>query len=156
MLLTVENFDQIVPLICDRETTSDPSGWTPENPTYGHCAAVSLLYQNIFGGTILRASLLEFTEFAHMRSHYWIKQGQNSGEFDGTWAQFQGRLPRHALVPEPKERSYLTDVEKNPLNKNTVDRYKTLAIRLVKYFWGERPIFQDSIWKECFFAKRWW
>lgn len=68
--LSHEGFKKLLPTICDKETSLDPDGWSSENPLLGHCAVVSLIVQNLFGGELLRASLAG-TEFAHMRSHYW-------------------------------------------------------------------------------------
>ena len=52
---TVEQFKQLLPSICDKETTQDAEHWTAENPLCGHCAVVSLVAQNLFGGELLRA-----------------------------------------------------------------------------------------------------
>lgn len=69
--ITPNTFKELLPTICNRETSQDPAGWTPENPLWGHCAVVCLAAQNLFGGELLRASLTEVPGFEHMRSHYW-------------------------------------------------------------------------------------
>ncbi len=56
--------------ICKQDTSSDPEGWTPENPTWGHCAIVAVLVQELYGGDIWRASLTHIPKLAHVRSHY--------------------------------------------------------------------------------------
>ena len=55
--ITPEQFRAILPEICDSETSQSPQGWKPTNPLWGHCAVVSLIAQNLFGGELLRASL---------------------------------------------------------------------------------------------------
>ena len=103
--LTVGSFESILPRICDKNTSSDPDNWTSENPLWGHCAVVSLVAQNIFGGELFRASL-ENTEFAAMRSHYWNTFGMTLlTEWDFTAPQFRGRKP--ALIAAKTTRSYI-------------------------------------------------
>lgn len=59
-----------IALICKQDTSSDPDGWTTENPLWGHCAIVAVLIQEIYSGDIWRASLLHLPRLAHVRSHY--------------------------------------------------------------------------------------
>lgn len=141
---TVEQFKQLLPTICDGETTQDAEHWTPENPMYGHCAVVSLVAQNLFGGELLRASLEEVPEFAHMRSHYWNRLPDGT-EVDFTAPQFGGRYP-NGLISAPRERSYaLSYIE-------TVKRYKLLAWRLAKALSNDNPLFEDGFYRQCFDA----
>src|SRR3989344_523490 len=102
--ITVGYFKEVLPTICDPETSLDTWGWTAANPLYGHCAVVSLIGQNLFGGELLRASL-EKTAFAHMRSHYWNSLADGS-EHDFTKPQF-GDNPPTDLEAVVKERAYL-------------------------------------------------
>ena len=100
--LSHEEFQKLLPTICDRETTLTPDDWSPENPLLGHCAVVSLIVQNFFGGELLRASLEHVPEFAHMRSHYWNRLPDSTAE-DFTAPQFGDRYP--PLQPEVAPRS---------------------------------------------------
>lgn len=102
-----------------KETASDPVGWTEDNPLAGHCAVVSLVAQDLWGGSLLRASL-EGTEWAHLRSHYWNELP--GGEEDFTEAQFGGRRPK--LVGEVRTREYLLT------NEGTRNRYLILRRNL--------------------------
>ena len=102
MTMAKELFQIVIAGIAKRETSADPVNWTVSNPLSGHCAIVSLLAQDIYGGEILRASL-EGTEWKRMRSHYWNKLP--SGEIDFTEAQFEGRRP--LLIGETRTRDYL-------------------------------------------------
>ena len=124
MDLTPEQFAALLPTICDKETSQDPDHWTPENPLCGHCAVVSLLAQDLFGGELLRASLAEFPEFAHMRSHYWNRLA-TSEVWDFTAPQFGADYPV-GLKAEVRERSYVISYP------DTAKRYKLLAERLTK------------------------
>ncbi len=121
--ITFDEFRALLPRICGRETAFDRKGWTPENPLYAHCAVVSLLVQDIFGGVLLCASLEPFPEFAHMRSHYWNRLPDGT-EIDLTEPQFFGRRPR--LMGEPKKRARLLSSSTSGITM----RYKVLASRL--------------------------
>ncbi len=119
--LTPYDFKTLLPLICDSETSADPDNWTSENPLWGHCAVVSLLAQDIFDGELLRASLADYPEFAHMRSHYWNRLPNGTNE-DFTASQFGRRYPVN-LVAEPRDRSYVLS------HPETARRYNLLVER---------------------------
>ena len=67
---SLADFLEQIAQICAQDTSSDPDGWSPENPLWGHCALVAVLIQEIFGGDTWRASLLHLPRLAHVRSHY--------------------------------------------------------------------------------------
>ena len=119
--LTREDFKILLPLICDKETSSNPDNWMPGNPLWGHCAVVSVLAQDIFGGELLRASLLNYPEFALMGSHYCNRLPDGTHE-DFTASQFGNYYPIN-LVAEPRDRSYVLS------NLGTATRYALLAER---------------------------
>ncbi|MBU6414838.1 hypothetical protein KGQ34_01150 [Patescibacteria group bacterium] len=121
--ITQEEFRKMLPLICDAETSADPDGWTPENPVWGHCAVVSLLAQDFFGGTLLRASLKE-TLFKAAGSHYWNKL-EDGTEVDFTAPQFGNQYPVN-LSSETRERAHVL------LHPQTKRRYELLALRVRK------------------------
>lgn len=118
--MKIEEFKKLLPKICDRETTLDPDGWTPENPLWGHCAVVSVLAQQLFGGELLRASL-EDTEFADMRSHYWNRLFDGAVE-DFTAPQFGDNYPK-GLKAETRTAEYVLS------NPETNKRYLILVSR---------------------------
>lgn len=142
--ITQEKFKEILPLICDKETSQDPNGWSEKNPLWGHCAVVSLVAQNLFGGELLRASLTEVPGFEHMRSHYWNKLADGSTN-DFTKPQFGNNYPT-GLKAEVRERSYVLSYPE------TAKRYKLLSFRLAKILNGNNPIFDDPIYQKCFYA----
>ena len=139
--MSVEKFKEILPQICDKETSLDSNSWIPSNPLWGHCAVVSLVGQNLFGGELLRASLQD-TPFAQMRSHYWNKLADGSEE-DFTKPQFQDQYPQN-LKAETRERSYVLQYVE------TAKRYKLLALRLAKHLSNNNPLFDDPIYRACF------
>src|SRR5690242_20466610 len=98
-------FARLLPTVCDRETSADPDGWTPENPLWGHCAVVSAAVQDRFGGDLLRASLEKYPKWAKMRSHYW-NRFPPGGQRDFTEPQFGGDPPQ-GLEAGEKPRSYV-------------------------------------------------
>ncbi|MBI2063525.1 MAG: hypothetical protein HYT65_00825 [Candidatus Yanofskybacteria bacterium] len=121
----------------------DSSGWSAENPFWGHCAVVSLVAQDLFGGDLLRASLEKVPGFENMRSHYWNKLADGS-IIDLTASQFGTRYP-HGLNHESKQRSYVLSYPE------TAKRYKLLALRLAKILNNNNPLFDDPIYQKCLF-----
>ena len=142
--VTPEQLKALLPSICERETSQDSNNWSPENPLWGHCAVVSLVAQNLFGGELLRGSLTEVPGFEHMRSHYWNQLADGSIE-DFTKPQFRERYPS-GLKAEPRDRSYVISYPE------TVKRYKLLVFRLAKALSNHNPIFEDVIYQKCFYA----
>ena len=140
--ITMERFEEILPLICDRETSSDPKNWTPENPLWGHCAVVALIAQNLFGGKLARASLQD-TEFHRLHSHYWNLFPDGAAR-DFTSSQFQGQ--KLILTVSEVVRSYVL----SPKFPDTIRRYKLLAFRLARALNPTNPLFDDLFYKPCF------
>jgi deoxycytidylate deaminase len=52
-------------------------------------------------------------------------------------------------VPEVRERSYVLDPEKFP---QTVARYKKFFLRVLEARFPKNPLFDDEIYRQCFFA----
>lgn len=142
--LTPEGFAEILPQICDQETTHNPEGWTPNNPLWGHCAVVSLVAQNLFGGDLVRAALNTIPGFEDINSHYWNRLSDDSTH-DFTYAQFGNRHLQHPQG-EVRQRSYVLSYPE------TAKRYKLLALRLAKTLTNNNPLFSDQIYQECFYS----
>ena len=148
---TVEQFKKILPLICNWETSADPKEWTSKNPLWGHCAVVSLIAQNLFGGELVRASL-RGTPFEESGSHYWNKL-LDGEESDFTEEQFGGKLGIE-LVGEPRTREYVLYDPKTHEPREIMQRYKTLAYRLVGKLYSHQNggVTSSPIYRECFMA----
>lgn len=138
--VTPEEFADLLPFICDRETSSDPDNWTPENPLWGHCAVVSLIAQDLFGGKLFRTSLLDIPEFARMRSHY-----KNAAR-DFTASQFGDHYPEDRVWVEKKRSDVLS-----PAHPETKERYKLLASRIAEVISDGNSLFDDAIYLRCFY-----
>ncbi len=128
--VSIEDFEKLLLEICDAETSMDPGGWTEKNPLWGHCAVVSLLAQDIFGGELLRVSL-EGTAFAQMKSHYYNRLlNSDKTEKDFTREQFGGNYPA-GLEVTTRTREYVLSYPP------TAKRYELLKSRLRKLFGDE-------------------
>ena len=84
--MTINDFEKLIPKVCKADTNKDPGDWNLENPTQGHCAIVSVLAQDLFGGDIVRVSLFG-TPYEEMKSHYF--NIINGKEYDFTASQFK-------------------------------------------------------------------
>jgi hypothetical protein len=139
-----DQLQALLPTICDAETSMDPEHWSPENPLLGHCAVVSCVAQNLFGGKLLRASLAEYQEFASMGSHYLLElpDGRHA---DFTAPQFGDRYPA-GMKLAPRERAYVLSFPE------TRRRYALLAFRLAAALSVGNPLFNDDIYRRCMLA----
>lgn len=105
-------YKDILGKIYSGETSFNPNGWTKENPTYGHCAVVSLLLNDYCGGDIVKIKV-------NGESHYFnIIDGEI---IDFTLEQF-GAIAENIehSIYERSSREYLLS------NENTANRYKML------------------------------
>lgn len=134
----------LLPHICDSETSSDPEGWSPENPLWGHCAVVALAAQDRFGGDLLRAPLDTYPKWAKMRSHYWNRFPMGA-QRDFTKPQF-GDDPPEGLVPEVRTRAYALS------HAATMERYKLLSWRLACDENPTNDLFESRIYHACYTA----
>lgn len=139
--ITPEEFQKLLPKICDKETSHDPDRWTEDNPLWGHCARVSVLVHMFFGGEIVVAKLT----IPHLQirvNHYWNIL-PNGKPYDFSRAQFKGRIP--ILGKEKRVTNNLVHLR--------IKRSKTfqlLALRLARVLYGNNPLFNDLIYKQCF------
>ncbi|MDQ5957157.1 MAG: hypothetical protein QG614_132 [Patescibacteria group bacterium] len=76
-----DNYLKTIKDIASAETSFDPSNWTPSNPLWGHCAVVSLLAQEIFGGEIVKGSLLDYPKYSYLKSHIWNRINEEDIDF---------------------------------------------------------------------------
>ena len=139
-LITLDDFEKLLPKICNVETSLDAEGWSEDNPLWGQCEVVSLVAQNLFGGKLLRASL-EGTPYAEARSHYW-NELPNGEQRDFTAAQFTEGYPEGLEFVE-RTKAYAAG------NSNTANRFTKLTLRLAEKVMGENPLFQDSLYERC-------
>lgn len=94
-----------------RGTSADPQHWTPANPSYGQCAVTSLIVQDLFGGSLVRAKVSGTT-------HYWNRLPSGE-EIDLTREQFGGVVD--ILLGEERARDYVLSFP------DTARRYRELA-----------------------------
>ena len=120
--LSLVDLSGIIASAWSKETSADPSRWSPTNPASGQCAVTALVVQDFLGGELLRALV------GHV-SHYWnlLPSGR---ELDLTIGQF-GPMPPAANEIAHRARSYvLSFVE-------TQRRYEILRDRVASII-GER------------------
>ena len=121
-VISFSKFSSVVKEVCARDTSADPELWSAENPLWGHCAVVSLVAQDLFGGTLVRQSLENVPGLEHLRSHY-SNRLPDGTEVDFTLEQFAGML-RTGLPKEERTR------ERVLAHPDTRERYELLKTRL--------------------------
>lgn len=123
-LISLDQFSLTLPTVCRMDTAAaGGQGWVPENPLWGHCAVAALLVQALYGGDLLRVSLLE-TEFAASQSHYFNLLPQGTW-YDATEGQFAGRLQTKSLRASLRDRAYVIG------GADTASRYALLKFRFL-------------------------
>ena len=78
---SIEVLNGVLARCWSSETSYDPSGWSVDNPAWGHCAVTALLVQDFHGGKLLLGAINGI-------EHYW-NQLPNLQELDLTRVQFQ-------------------------------------------------------------------
>ena len=139
-------FEDLLHRVCSKETSLSPEGWAKENPLYGHCAVVSLVAQNLYGGDLIRASL-DDTPFANMGTHYINRIGGVNKDF--TAPQFGDNYPS-GLQFVPKTRDYVLYDPSTGKPRPIMERYKRLAFRVAKELHEGNKLFDDPIYQLCF------
>ncbi len=141
--VTIDKFEETLPSICDRETTYDYNDWVPDNPLWAHCAIISLLAHNIFGGKVIRGKI-NLKGRKDPVTHYWniLPDGKLK---DFSSPQFKNCQPRL-----PDGRNITNDVSFLRLKRSK--RFKLLAFRFARALNPENSLFSDEIYKQCFFA----
>lgn len=118
-----EFFNTVLPHIYNADTSSHPKTWNKDNSAQGHCAIVSVLAQEKFGGDIVRVSLAG-TEYENIGSHYFnVIDGK---EIDFTISQFKNN-PYADIKREKRTREEILS------NLDTQRRYDLLKDRFNSY-----------------------
>lgn len=97
----LDELKEALPLAWSRETSADPSGWSPANSAWGQCAVTALVVQDYLGGMLRRGEVGPI-------SHYWnvLPSGE---ELDLTRSQFAEDARITSIEPRTREHvlSYL-------------------------------------------------
>lgn len=142
-----EQFESILPFVCERSTSSDPDNWTLANPLWGQYAVVSLVAQDLFGGELLRVSLEGVAGFEHLRSHYFNRLPDGSIR-DFTRGQFGDQYPIFKET-ERRPRAYVLSFAESR------ERYKLLVFLFLRRLYGVseqgvcNPLFYDHWYRLC-------
>lgn len=103
-----KQFLKYIKEIASSKTSFDPNGWTSSNPLWGHCAVVSLLAQDIFGGEIIKGSLIDYPKYSYLKSHIWNRIDGNDIDFTAeqyknlSCKDLQGEIcPRESILNYP-------------------------------------------------------
>lgn len=123
--MTKDKFIEILKKVSTQETSFNPSGWTENNPLWGHCAIAALLAQDYFGGEIMKGSLKGNDKYKYLKSHFWNRLPEGR-EVDFTKDQYTD-LEFKDLYGENEER------EKVLAYKGTTERYITLRKAFISY-----------------------
>ena len=134
-------YKDILLKIFSAETSFDPTGWTQENPTYGHCAVVTLLINDYCGGDIAKIKV-------NGESHYFNRI--NGHDIDLTGEQFgASQAYLDYSLCELSSRAYLLS------NENTLNRYQILKKKFEDEYYdntygcdqcAKRKFWDDIVW----------
>jgi deoxycytidylate deaminase len=137
-----------------RDTSFTPERWSEQNPAYGHCAVTALVVHDFLGGKFRRV----VATGPETVSHY-FNELPDGRVVDLTFRQFPQGTQFSPV--EYREREYLLS------NPQTAERYaklkervlaelnppqKALAYKAMRESFGENPLFDDEIYRRCFYA----
>tara|TARA_B100001146_G_scaffold114338_1_gene100749 strand:- start:160 stop:600 length:441 start_codon:yes stop_codon:yes gene_type:complete len=114
-------FHQILKCCWSSETSADPEKYVGSPSSYGQCAVSALLFQEIFGGELMRSVV-------NGVSHYWNRD-ENGDEVDFTRSQFQVPVMFEEEVVV-RDREYVLS------NLSTMSRYNLLKSRYLDIIRG--------------------
>ncbi|MEA3248796.1 MAG: hypothetical protein U9Q03_00365 [Patescibacteria group bacterium] len=128
----LRTFEEVLKQVCGQDTASpgDAADWSAENPTKGHCAVFALLFQEIFGGELMRTVPEGFgSHYYNMLPHGTLFGLPGNTHVDLTWDQF----PDGTVFPagEPRDRDYVLNSDA-ARNAGTPERYELFKHR----FWA--------------------
>lgn len=153
MTLPVAELKYLLKLAACAETSYTPKLWTPDNPTYGHCAVFTLIVQDLLGGKVVRGSIANpLKDMLGYGSHYW--NALNDGTvIDLSRDQFPAEFPYDLLIAgklgEPGEKPDYSDKRSYILQTgNTAQRYDILKSRFEKAL-NSNPLFTDYKFQRC-------
>ena len=125
-LIGISDLEKALLASWSRETSSDPAGWTTENPAYGQCAVTACVVQDYVGGDIVWAEVLAWEKKV---SHYFNLSYCREQDF--TMRQF----PEGTEIPEgvPKTKGFATTRDYVLSFPATLERYNLLKSRVKEY-----------------------
>lgn len=118
-----EEFLKRIKEIVSSGTSFNPAGWTEENPLWGHCAVVSLLAQELFGGELVKGDLDQYPKYSYLKSHFWNRI--DGADIDFTSEQYTD-ITYKDLKGEVVSRESILDYPDTP------ERFKLLKERFNK------------------------
>jgi hypothetical protein len=124
--ISIEEFENTLPKICDASISYTPKIWTPDNPLCGACVPVALVANRLFGGKLLRADLRSFPKFKYMKWH-WFNLLPDGSVKDFTRAQFGNDYPEGMKYIQRTSSSVMRHI-------NIAKRTNTLYQRLLGVF----------------------
>lgn len=82
---------------------AERTGWSPENPAWGHCDITALLINDIFGGDLVLGRVYAGAE---QQGYHWWNRLDSGLDLDLTRSQFQSgqSIVGAELVKRPAER----------------------------------------------------
>lgn len=115
--IKINNLKNRIKQVASEETArpTNSEKWSFNNPLWGHCALVAVIFQNKFGGKIMRGIIAE-----NGFSHYWNKLDDK--EYDLTREQFKS----YVHIIDPQE----CTIERILSNPDTLKRYELLLEKL--------------------------
>ena len=119
--ISMEEFANILPKICDASISYVPDHWTPDNPLCGTCTPVALVANRLFGGKLL---LKSFPKFKYMKWH-WFNLLPDGSVRDFTRAQFGNDYPEGMKYIQKTPSSVMRYI-------NIAQRTNTLYQRLLR------------------------
>jgi hypothetical protein len=127
--MVIMRLKELLPDICDEETSSDPKRWQFDKCLWGHSDVVALLVQELVGGELMKVPLKNLEGFKSLNHHIY-------NAIEGDQVDMAAEVFGNSVLRFPKARPVTRDkVLANPKAKA---RYQTFSERYRKHL--ERAI----------------
>jgi hypothetical protein len=123
MRYTLRQLEQAIRESWSADTAEEDDGWSPENPSSGHCDITCLVVHDLLGGEILAAEV--YLDGERVMAHMWNRLSSGI-EVDLTRDQFT----RGEVIGEPTVRKRPSEFDRAHPRYHRYEAYLVLADRV--------------------------
>jgi hypothetical protein len=133
--VTLEELNEALKLSYSPDNLSNPAGWTPEHPAFGHCSAVVQIAHDLYGGEIygfwFRSIAKQWGD--KVRGSHFLNVLPDGTRVDLTRSQFPSDFPYDDVMAPEKGSTIKREIVFD--NPGSVGQYARLKIAVTRNLW---------------------